>query len=585
MSTRSGLKDTTIAAIAPELDALAAEAMAEWRVPAAALAVVQNGETALLRAFGQRDVEAGLPATIETQFLICSISKTFTATALALLVDEGRLDWGKPVRDYVAEFRLHDPVATERVTVRDLLSHHSGLPRHDWVWMPGGLSRTEMMTALRHLEPARDIRTTFQYNNLAYNAASIVAERISGQSFEEFLRTRLTDRLQMPIGLSAEDYAAADNAAVPYLVEGDERRRGKFWPLHATAAGAITTSAASIANWMKFLLAEGTFNGERLLSSALIREMQAPRVYEAAPEFEEYGHGHYGLGFRSTTYRGERIVGHSGGWLGWNTLLRLVPAHNFGIAVFTNAGMNAVPNILINRIHDHVCGHAPVPWLGRLREMRRKAVAQQKSDDASRPAGRKANTRPSHELADYAGAYEHPAYGRMVIVQRDDGLHWAWRGLAAPLSHRHYDSFELPRLYAELNPDHLVISFATDRDGHIASLSAQFEPLVADIVFTRAPDGDCVEPAFRAACVGQYIRGEATQIVSLDAEGQLTLKIPYQPLYQLRPYQGAIFSIVHLDGFRVEFRRGPTGAVDELVHHQLNGTFIARRAETGGRAD
>ena len=584
MSTGTGVNDAVISIIAPELDALAAAAMAEWKVPAAALAVVENGETTFLKAWGQRDVEAALPATTETQFLICSISKTFTATALALLVDEGRLDWSKPVRDYIPEFRLQDAVATERVTVRDLLSHHSGLPRHDWVWMPGGLSRMQMMTALRHLEPARDIRTTFQYNNLAYNVASIVAERISGQSFEEFLRTRLTDRLQMPIGLSAEDYAATDDAAVPYLVEDDERRRGKFWPLHTTAAGAITTSIASIANWMKFLLAEGEFAGERLLSPALVREMQAPRVYEAAPEFEEYGHGHYGLGFRSTSYRGERIVGHSGGWLGWNTLLRLVPTHNLGIAVFTNAGMNAVPSILINRIHDHICGNEPVPWLHRLRDMRRKAVAQQKADDAAQPTARRLNTRPSHDLADYAGAYEHPAYGRMIITQRGDSLRWAWRGLAAPLSHRHYDSFQLPRVYNELNPDHLVISFATDRDGNIASLSAQLEVLVPDIVFTRAPDGDCLDPAFREACVGHYIRGEATQIVARDAEGQLTLKIPYQPLYQLRPYQGATFSIVRLDGFRVEFRRGPTGAIDELVWHQLNGTFVAKRARIEGNA-
>src|SRR5262245_15236657 len=215
MSTRSAQKDTTITGLAPELDALATEAMAEWKVPAVTLAVVQDGETALLKAWGQRDVEAALPATTETQFTICSITKTFTATALALLVDEGRLDWKKPVGDYIPEFRLHDAVATERVTVRDLLCHHSGLPRHDWIWIPGDLSRREMLTALRHLEPARDIRTEFQYNNLAYNVAGIVAERISGLSYEEFIRTRLTDKLKMPVSLSAEEYAAASDAAVP----------------------------------------------------------------------------------------------------------------------------------------------------------------------------------------------------------------------------------------------------------------------------------------------------------------------------------------------------------------------------------
>jgi CubicO group peptidase (beta-lactamase class C family) len=570
---------TTIAALAPELDALAAEAMAEWKVPAVTLAVVQNGETVLLKAWGQRDVEANLPATPQTQFLICSITKTFTATALALLVDEGRLDWTLPVRDYIPEFRMHDAIATERVTVRDLLCHHSGLPRHDWIWIPADLTPTEMMTALRHLEPARDIRTEFQYNNLAYNAAGIVAERVSGQSFEQFIRTRLTDKLKMPVGFSAEEYAAADDAAVPYLVErDDQRRRSKFFPITTTAAGAIITSISAIANWMKFLLAEGEFDGERLLSPQLIREMQAPRVFAGDPEWEEFGPSHYGLGFGSFTYRGKRTVGHSGGWLGWSTLLRLMPERNIGIAVFTNTGGNPVPALLINRILDHACGDEPVPWLDRLRDMRRKALAQQKSDDAARPTERKLNTRPSHDLADFCGVYEHPAYGRMVITQDGDGLCWAWRGMGAALSHRHYDSFQLPYVFGDLNPDDLVISFATDRDGNIANLSAQLEPLVPDIIFTRAAAGECMDPAFRKACVGNYIRGDAIQTVAQDAEGQLTLKTPFQPLYDLRPYQGTTFSIVRLEGYRVEFRRGAAGTVDEFAWHTPHGTFIAKRA-------
>jgi CubicO group peptidase (beta-lactamase class C family) len=120
-----------IPALIPELDQLAAGVMADWKVPGAALAVVQDGKVALTRAYGVRDVERDLPMTTATQFVICSITKSFTATAIALLHNEGRLDWTKPVRDYMPEFRLHDSVATDRVTVRDLLSHHSGLPRHD----------------------------------------------------------------------------------------------------------------------------------------------------------------------------------------------------------------------------------------------------------------------------------------------------------------------------------------------------------------------------------------------------------------------------------------------------------------------
>ena len=330
------MKETTIAAITPELDALAAEAMAEWKVPGLAIAVVHDGETALLKAYGQRDVEAGLPVTTRTQFTIGSITKTFAATGLAMLVDEGRLDWTKPVRDYLPEFRLHDPIATDRVTVRDLLCHHSGLPRHDWIWMPGDLSRAQMLAAMRHIEPSRDVRTDFQYNNLGYNVASIVAERVSGLGWEDFTRTRLTEPLAMPVTFTTEDLAAAEDAAVPYVMHRDQRRRTKLWPIRATAAGAINTSITAIANWMKFLLGEGEFNGARLLSRGSRSRLQAPRVHVAAPEFAEFGHTHYGLGFRSWTYRGEWVVGHTGGWIGWSTSMQMMPGKNLGVAVFCN---------------------------------------------------------------------------------------------------------------------------------------------------------------------------------------------------------------------------------------------------------
>src|SRR4029453_17685997 len=175
----SDVQHAPITELVPDLDRLAVDVMADWKVPGAALAVVQDDKVALAKAYGQRDVEANLPVTPTTQFLICSITKSFTATGVALLHDEGRLDWTKPVRDYVPEFRLHDAVATERVTVRDLLCHQSGLPRHDWVWLPGDRTSAELLGAMRHLEPSRDIRAAWQYNNLCYGVAGLLIERVS----------------------------------------------------------------------------------------------------------------------------------------------------------------------------------------------------------------------------------------------------------------------------------------------------------------------------------------------------------------------------------------------------------------------
>jgi CubicO group peptidase (beta-lactamase class C family) len=181
------------------------------------------GKVALTRAYGQRDVEADLLVTPATQFVICSITKSFTATAIASLHHEGRLDWAKPVRDYMPEFRLSDGVATDRITVRDLLSHQSGLPRHDWVHLPGDRAPAEMRDLMRHLELSRDIRAAWQYNNLGYNIAGLLIERLSGQSFEAFIRTRLTDRLGMTVGFNLDDLEASSEAARPYMMHEDTR--------------------------------------------------------------------------------------------------------------------------------------------------------------------------------------------------------------------------------------------------------------------------------------------------------------------------------------------------------------------------
>jgi CubicO group peptidase (beta-lactamase class C family) len=578
MASQSVARSESIAAFIPALELLITEAMDEWKIPGLAVAVVQNGEVALVRTYGLRDVEAGLKVTTDTQFLIGSITKSFTSTGLALLMDERRIDWKKPVRDYIPEFRLHDAVATDRITVRDLLCHHSGLPRHDWIWVPGDLSPAQMLAAMRYLEPSDDIRSTFQYLNLGYLVASMVAERITGQSWTEFTRARLTDKLRMNVTFTVEDLAAAADAAVPYAMDGDTRLRAKLWPIRATAAGGINTSIASFANWLRLHLDKGEFEGHRLLSPTLIQQLQTPRVHVAASEFAEYGDMHYGLGFRSHSYRGERVVFHGGGWIGWSTLMTMLPDRGVGVAVFTNRSPSAVPEILSNYVFDRVCGKEPIP-LDRYRERRRKFVAQLDVDRQARKAARRLNTRPSHDLADYAGDYDHPGYGRITITHAEGKLNWAYRGMSEPLAHRHYDTFELPEAPDRLLPDRLAISFSTDREGNIASLAAPFEPLVKDVVFTRIPAGDCTNPAFRRRCTGTFrLHGITTVVVGQDNDGQLTLTVGSQPTYKLCPYQSRTFVIDELEGFRVEFHLGPDGEVDEFIFHQPNATLVARRA-------
>jgi CubicO group peptidase (beta-lactamase class C family) len=562
----------------PELDRLAAEIMADWRVPGAALAVVRNGKVLLTRAYGQRDVEANQPVTPATQFAICSITKSFTATAVALLHHEGRLDWSRPVRDYIPEFRLSDPVATERVTVLDLLCHRTGLPRHDWVHEPGDRVPAEMLGVMRHLELSRDIRVAFQYNNLCYNVAGLLIERLSGQSYEAFIRARLTDRLGMTVGFSLDDLEASREPARPYMMHEDMRLPAFRLPITTTASGAITTSVEDLAHWMRLHLGKGEFDGERLLPSVLIGELHAPRVYNTLQGYAEFGEAHYGLGFQCNSYRGDRLVEHGGGWTGWGTQMTFLPDFGIGVAVFTNRSPNQVPWTLTLHIIDQLRGREPVEWRQRFSKRRDEFLNHMQADKDAREKARHANTHPAHELAAYAGDYEHPAYGTMSIREQGGALHWLWRGMSAALTHRHYETFETPEVPDRLLPDWLAITFLTDRDANIVSLSAPLEPAVKDIVFARGAAGECMDAAFRERCVGIFKGGATTHRVTLDEEGRLVLKSDYQRAYRLAPEQRRRFRIVELEGFVVEFR-GEGDIVDEVIFHQPNGTFVAKRVE------
>ncbi len=566
-----------------DLDPLVEEAMAEWQVPGLAIAVVLEGEPILLKAYGRRDVEADLLVTTDTQFALCSITKTFTAAGLGMLVDEGRLDWTKPVREYLPEFRLYDSIATDRVTVVDLLCHHSGLPRHDWVWMPSNRSRSEMLAALRYLEPSQDIRSQFQYLNAGYVVAGTVAERVTGQSWEDFTSDRLMKPLGMKhFGYSIEELERAEDAARPYVLADEEagtyvRRRAPYWPIGATPAGGVNIAISDMAKYLSFHLAGGCYGGTQLLSPTTLRAMQTPRVYTGRSEFEEFSDQHYGLGFSCFHYRGERVVGHTGSWIGWGTDLTMLPDRHLGVAILTNRAPSPVPQLAALAVVDRISGKDPIPWLERFRTRRRQAVAQRQVDRQARDATRKPDAAPSRALSEYIGDYEHPGYGRITIEVNGDALQWQYCGLAGELAHRHYDVFEVPENPGMLSPDLLPMTFAYDREGNINRLSAPFEPMVADIVFVRAASGDVLDPAFRASCGGTYQGGAIKHVVALGADGQLTLLLEGQRMYHLVPYQGRTFSIRELEGFRVEFQRSESGAVNTIIFHQPNGTFSAQR--------
>lgn len=462
--------------------------MADWHVPGLAIAVVRDDKVVLAKGYGVRDLVSKQPVTPDTLFAAGSITKTFTATGLAMLVDEGRLTWDTPVRDVMPDFRLKDDVATRLATIEDLLTHRTGLARHDRVWYFGEFTRDELYARLRYLEPSAPFRSRFQYHNLLFMTAGLAVERLTGETWEDFTRERILAPLDMTRSNFSVDTTRRDpDHATPYArEEGDLHAVPFFDPRAIAPAGALNTSAAELARWVRLHLAGGRLGELQLISEDRAAELHAPRIaIVGEPNWPTLGHDSYGLGFSNSTYRGEEIVWHNGGIDGFLTHMSFLPARGIGVVVLANLDRTPAPTIISRFIYDRLLGLDPLPWDARIKEEWRKGEARVAVEDELEREARKPNAPPTHALPDYAGWFENPGYGTVRIQQNTDGLTLTYGRLSAPLEHVHYDIFEIPRIPLT-TVRHLKVTFYYDEKGDIDRLTIPFEPKVEPIVFTRA---------------------------------------------------------------------------------------------------
>lgn len=570
------------------LDDFVTQAMKDWKVPGLAIAVVQGNKLILAKGYGYRDMEKQLPVTPNTLFAIGSITKSFTVTTLGMEMDEGKVEWDKPVRDFFPTFKLYEPELTEQVTIRDLITHRTGLPRHDLIWYSSDFSREGLLGRLQYLEPSKPLRTRFQYNNLMFMTAGYIAGQLNGTSWED----AVTQRIFKPLEMSGTNFSEAETQksadfAEPYRKGSDLKAELKRIPFDPQCpdrcamgpAGEINSNVNDMSKYLLFHMNHEKVAGKQLLSENNSVQMQTSQmVIQGAPAYKETGESSYGMGFFLSTYRGHKEVEHGGAIDGFTAEFAFLPADRIGVVVLTNLDGNPLPNIVAMNVFDRLLGLDQVPWNQRLlaSETGAKKSEQEAKDKGYTP--RKLGTHPSHDLKEYAGDYSNPGYGIVTIEPNAQSFKLTLNKVSKPLEHYHYDVFQVPA--DPLDPfEKMKVEFLTDIDGDISSLAMPLEPTVKDIVFTRMPDRQLTQRSFIEAFIGDYeIEGSPVPLkVSLRGENSLIITVPGQPDYKLNPKRGTTFQLADFSGITIEFKRDAAGKVTEAVLNQLGTVLVLKK--------
>jgi CubicO group peptidase (beta-lactamase class C family) len=560
------------------LDQFVPAEMQKWKVPGLAMAVVRHDQVMYSHGFGMRDVSRNLPVTTRTLFAIGSISKSFTALSMGILNDEGKFDWDKPVRQYIPDFQVYDPVASERMTPRDLITHRSGLASHDLVWYSSNFSREDLVHRLRFLKSDRDFRSGYHYNNMLVMTAGYMVGKVSGEGWENFVK----QHIWQPLGMTGSNFSVNDSQkssdfAQPYRKDESTGRVNEV-PFHEMVAigpaGSINSNIEDMSRYAMFQLGKGKVGDRQVVSEANLNLMHSPQVSMGGQrEFKELGASSYGMGWVSTSYRGHRMVWHNGEIDGFYALLSLLPDDDLGVVILTNIQDWPVTDVAAYQIYDRLLGLEVIDWSGRFEQAENKSKAADAEAKKTELSNRKPGTHPSHDLKDYPGKYENPGYGTLSIQPASEGFTASLNQITVPLQHYHYEVFQVPE-NAHWLLGKTKFRFLTNMDGDVESIAAPLEPNAPEIVFTRV--GETLPREALLPLAGEYTVGDTVISVALAGE-ELQLKIPGEPVYTLVPQKELRFTIAGRSGYSVEFHKDNNGQVNEMVFFQPDGTFVAKR--------
>ena len=481
-------KRSAAAGFTPELDAYIAKAVRDWEVPGLAIAVVRNDTVLVAKGYGVRELGKPDPVDGNTLFDVASLTKSFTAAGAAILVDEGKLRWDDYVRRHLPSLRFPDRYLDEHLTLRDLLSHRSGLNPSNWMVVLMGEGRDmDALHRVPYLKTSAEFRTTLVYSNIGYTIAGAVTAAVAKVPWAEFIRTRLIKPLGMTSSYVNERLPVSGNVARPHAVLG-----GKQVPIRTSGeddgpSGGISSTANDMARWLRFQINRGELEGMRLVSERSMEEMHSPQIIipttaamRRARLVESFPA--YGLGWQLMDLRGRKMWWHSGNADGMPSYMAILPDQRIGVVVLLNSWIApTLHGAIASRVFDTLLGVEP-------RDFSAEALAGVRAQRAREEEGRRwlaeqiaTRREPAHTLAAYAGVYEDSLYGpiRIWLEQGKLAMQLA-RGEIADLTPHGGDSLFVnwrDPVFHEMMATH--VTFVPDAGGRMARLQM---PIARDTV-------------------------------------------------------------------------------------------------------
>lgn len=572
------------------VDAKLQSLLTEWKVAGFAVAVVEKNKVIYAKGFGYRDYENKKPVTANTLFAIGSCSKAFTSGLLGVLRNDNKISFDEKPSAYVPDLKFFNDEMNANIKVKDLMCHRTGLPRHDYAWyFFNSNSKDSLIKRVQFQEPSAGVRQRWQYNNFMFLAQGLIAEKITGETWEK----NIADKFFKPLGMNTSNVSIAEleKSAEPslgyYVKDDKEIKKMDYYRISGMApAGSINSSVNEMANWVQVWINGGKFNGKEILPASYVTEaMNSQMVIAGATPTKEHPDLHlsnYGYGWFISSYKSHYRVEHGGNINGFSANTCFFPSDSLGIVVLVNQNGSSIPSIVRNIIADRMLGLTQTDWSKELKDAADKRAKSEKETRAKTKAGMKKGTKPSHLLEDFEGKYFHAGYGTFSIATKRDSLFVTIGPEKYWLKHFHYDVFQPFQVFENKidtaqNSD-MRFNFRTSNAGEIETVQIfGLEPsLSKPLEFARQAETKEIKSAELKKYVGDYELGGMVAKVFIKDEKSLKLFVQGQPEYDLLYLGNDKFSIKNLNGFKLEFEQS-NGAVSGCSFVQPNGTFKAKK--------